>query len=48
LQEAKLLLKEDDDLIKAVYEYWTRKRLLNKGPLLLQVSILMSPVIGYP
>uniref|UniRef100_A0A672S2T5 Enhancer of polycomb homolog n=1 Tax=Sinocyclocheilus grahami TaxID=75366 RepID=A0A672S2T5_SINGR len=26
LQEAKLLLKEDDELIKEVYEYWSRKR----------------------
>ncbi|XP_068942562.1 enhancer of polycomb homolog 1 isoform X2 [Petaurus breviceps papuanus] len=26
LQEAKLLLKEDDELIKEVYEYWIRKR----------------------
>nr|XP_023696154.1 enhancer of polycomb homolog 1 isoform X1 [Paramormyrops kingsleyae] len=26
LQEAKLLLKEDDELIREVFEYWTRKR----------------------
>uniref|UniRef100_A0A8C1P1N1 Enhancer of polycomb homolog n=1 Tax=Cyprinus carpio TaxID=7962 RepID=A0A8C1P1N1_CYPCA len=26
LQEAKLLLKEDDELIKEVYEYWSKKR----------------------
>ncbi|XP_038853847.1 enhancer of polycomb homolog 1-like isoform X2 [Salvelinus namaycush] len=26
LQEAKLLLKEDDELIKEVFDYWTRKR----------------------
>ncbi|KAG1955258.1 enhancer of polycomb homolog 1 isoform X1 [Pimephales promelas] len=26
LQEAKLLLKEDDDLIREVFEYWSRKR----------------------
>lgn len=26
LQEAKLLLKEDDELIQEVYEYWSRKR----------------------
>ncbi|XP_015225654.1 PREDICTED: enhancer of polycomb homolog 1-like isoform X1 [Cyprinodon variegatus] len=26
LQEAKLLLKEDDDLIKEVFDYWSRKR----------------------
>ncbi|CAB1349430.1 unnamed protein product, partial [Coregonus sp. 'balchen'] len=25
-QEAKLLLKEDDELIKEVFDYWTRKR----------------------
>ena len=27
LKEAKLLLKEDDDLIVAVYDYWLNKRL---------------------
>lgn len=27
LQEAKALLKEDDDLIIAVYDYWLNKRL---------------------
>uniref|UniRef100_A0A8C5GKM1 Enhancer of polycomb homolog 1-like n=3 Tax=Gouania willdenowi TaxID=441366 RepID=A0A8C5GKM1_GOUWI len=26
LQEAKLLLKEDDELIKEVFDYWSRKR----------------------
>lgn len=26
LQEAKLLLKEDDELIREVYEYWIKKR----------------------
>lgn len=26
-KEAKLLLKEDDDLILAVYDYWLNKRL---------------------
>uniref|UniRef100_A0A8C7JPN6 Enhancer of polycomb homolog n=1 Tax=Oncorhynchus kisutch TaxID=8019 RepID=A0A8C7JPN6_ONCKI len=30
LQEAKLLLKEDDELIKEVFDYWTRKRKNNK------------------
>ncbi|XP_077364868.1 enhancer of polycomb homolog 1-like isoform X2 [Festucalex cinctus] len=30
LQEAKLLLKEDDDLIKEVFDYWSRKRKLCK------------------
>ncbi|XP_078494525.1 enhancer of polycomb homolog 1 isoform X1 [Ciona intestinalis] len=37
LQEAKLLLKEDDEVIKAVYEYWTTKRSREKGPLVFQV-----------
>lgn len=27
LQEAKALIKEDDDLIIAVYDYWLTKRL---------------------
>ncbi|XP_051872145.1 enhancer of polycomb homolog 1-like isoform X2 [Pristis pectinata] len=31
LQEAKLLLKEDDDLIWEVYEYWIRKRKICRG-----------------
>ncbi|XP_043546540.1 enhancer of polycomb homolog 1-like isoform X1 [Chiloscyllium plagiosum] len=31
LQEAKLLLKEDDDLIWEVYEYWIRKRKTCRG-----------------
>ncbi|KAL4630915.1 enhancer of polycomb1-like [Arapaima gigas] len=31
LQEAKLLLKEDDELIREVFEYWTRKRKGGKG-----------------
>ncbi|XP_062900414.1 enhancer of polycomb homolog 1-like isoform X2 [Mobula hypostoma] len=31
LQEAKLLLKEDDDLIWEVYEYWIRKRKSCRG-----------------
>ncbi|XP_047205671.1 enhancer of polycomb homolog 1-like isoform X2 [Girardinichthys multiradiatus] len=31
LQEAKLLLKEDDDLIKEVFDYWSRKRKTCKG-----------------
>jgi len=37
LQEAKLLLKEDDDLIQKVYEYWLSKRKRHNGPLLYQV-----------
>jgi enhancer of polycomb-like protein len=32
-KEAKLLLKEDDDLILAVYDYWMDKRLRLKQPL---------------
>ncbi|XP_067342441.1 enhancer of polycomb homolog 1 isoform X2 [Channa argus] len=31
LQEAKLLLKEDDELIKEVFDYWSRKRKTFKG-----------------
>ncbi|XP_074544758.1 enhancer of polycomb homolog 1-like isoform X1 [Halichoeres trimaculatus] len=31
LQEAKLLLKEDDELIKEVFEYWSRKRKNSKA-----------------
>ncbi|XP_036428364.1 enhancer of polycomb homolog 1 isoform X1 [Colossoma macropomum] len=31
LQEAKLLLKEDDELIREVFEYWSRKRKSCKG-----------------
>lgn len=31
LQEAKLLLKEDDELIREVFEYWSRKRKLCKS-----------------
>nr|CAB3242834.1 enhancer of polycomb homolog 1-like [Phallusia mammillata] len=37
LQEAKLLLKEDDDLIKAVHDYWLKKRNKMKGSLAFQV-----------
>lgn len=33
-KEAKLILKEDDDLILAVYDYWVEKRLRIKQPLL--------------
>ena len=33
-KEAKMLLKEDDDLILAVYDYWVEKRLRIKQPLL--------------
>ncbi|KAF7653824.1 hypothetical protein LDENG_00077840 [Lucifuga dentata] len=31
LPEAKLLLKEDDELIKEVFDYWSRKRKIIKG-----------------
>ncbi|KAK9527483.1 hypothetical protein VZT92_014042 [Zoarces viviparus] len=31
LQEAKLLLKDDDELIKEVFDYWSRKRKTTKG-----------------
>ncbi|TNN28347.1 Enhancer of polycomb 1 [Liparis tanakae] len=31
LQEAKLLLKDDDELIKEVFDYWSRKRKSSKG-----------------
>ena len=37
-KEAKLLLKEDDDLILAVYDYWVEKRLRIKQPLLPSVK----------
>ncbi|XP_062362876.1 enhancer of polycomb homolog 1 isoform X6 [Cinclus cinclus] len=35
LQEAKLLLKEDDELIREVYEYWIKKRKNCRGPSLI-------------
>ncbi|XP_076354805.1 enhancer of polycomb homolog 1-like [Tachypleus tridentatus] len=38
LKEAKLLLKEDDDLIIAVYDYWLNKRLRMQHPLIPQVK----------
>lgn len=38
LREAKLLLKEDDDLIIAVYDYWLNKRLRTQHPLILSVK----------
>uniref|UniRef100_A0A8C9TDZ1 Enhancer of polycomb homolog n=1 Tax=Scleropages formosus TaxID=113540 RepID=A0A8C9TDZ1_SCLFO len=37
LQEAKLLLKEDDDLIREVFDYWTRKRKACKSASLIPV-----------
>ncbi|XP_072749209.1 enhancer of polycomb homolog 1 [Anoplolepis gracilipes] len=38
LSEAKALLKEDDDLIIAVFDYWLNKRLKTQHPLLLTVK----------
>lgn len=38
LREAKLLLKEDDDLIIAVYDYWLNKRLRTQHPLIMTVK----------
>ncbi|XP_052804773.1 enhancer of polycomb homolog 1-like [Mya arenaria] len=38
LREAKCLLKEDDDLIIAVYDYWLNKRLRTQYPLILSVK----------
>ncbi|XP_058808050.1 enhancer of polycomb homolog 1 [Phymastichus coffea] len=38
LNEAKMLLKEDDDLIIAVFDYWLNKRLKTQHPLLLTVK----------
>ncbi|XP_043599406.1 enhancer of polycomb homolog 1 [Bombus pyrosoma] len=38
LNEAKALLKEDDDLIVAVFDYWLNKRLKTQHPLLLTVK----------
>ncbi|XP_028288674.1 enhancer of polycomb homolog 1-like isoform X2 [Parambassis ranga] len=37
LQEAKLLLKEDDELIKEVFDYWSRKRKICKAGCLLSL-----------
>ncbi|XP_076305217.1 enhancer of polycomb homolog 1-like isoform X2 [Tachypleus tridentatus] len=37
LKEAKLLLKEDDEVIIAVYDYWLNKRLTMQHPLIAQV-----------
>lgn len=38
LNEAKALLKEDDDLIIAVFDYWLNKRLRTQHPLILTVK----------
>lgn len=35
LSEAKLLLNEDDYLLKSVYDYWVRKRKNCRGPTLI-------------
>ncbi|XP_037618558.1 enhancer of polycomb homolog 2 isoform X2 [Sebastes umbrosus] len=37
LSEAKVLLSEDDYLLKAVYEYWVRKRRSCRGPSLVPI-----------
>ena len=37
LPEAKLLLKEDDELIQEVFDYWSRKRKVGKPGCLLAV-----------
>lgn len=41
LQEAKVLLKDDDDLIIAVYDYWLNKRLRLAHALIPQVRGVM-------
>ncbi|KAJ8977026.1 hypothetical protein NQ317_013475 [Molorchus minor] len=38
LNEAKALLKEDDDLIIAVFDYWLNKRLKTQHPLILTIK----------
>lgn len=38
LKEAKLLLREDDDLTIAVYDYWLNKRLKTQHPLIPHVK----------
>lgn len=38
LNEAKVLLKEDDDLVIAIYDYWLNKRLSTQHPLVHQVK----------
>ena len=42
LQEAKLLLKDDDDLITAVYDYWLNKRLKLQHALIPQVKVMRA------
>ena len=38
LTEAKSLLKQDDDFITAVYDYWLNKRLKTQHPLIPQTK----------
>ena len=45
LQEAKVLLKDDDDLITAVYDYWLNKRLRLQHALIPQVTIVSIHVL---
>lgn len=40
--EAKILLKEEDDLILAVYDYWLNKRLR-----LVSFAFIFSSIINY-
>lgn len=44
LQEAKVLLKDDDDLIIAVYDYWLNKRLRLAHALIPQVRAVRFAV----
>lgn len=46
LQEAKGLLKEDDDLIITVYDYWLNKRLKTVSVLSL-TFIVFSVIFGH-
>lgn len=45
LQEAKVLLKDDDDLIIAVYDYWLNKRLRLAHALIPQVSCIIIIIV---
>lgn len=47
-KEAKLLLKEDDDLILAVYDYWVDKRIKLKQPLLPIVKSDKRDIVAPP
>ena len=46
-KEAKLLLKGDDDLILAVYDYWIDKRLRLKQPLVPTVKSDKRDMVNY-